>query len=40
MDEWPFNPPWDLYDPRYASGEISRDDFEAAWHRARHEPSE
>jgi hypothetical protein len=38
-DDWPFNPPWDLYDPRYASWEISRDDFEQAWHRARRESS-
>ncbi|WP_432044300.1 hypothetical protein [Streptomyces cadmiisoli] len=37
VEDWPFNPPYDLYDPQYASLEISCDDFEEAWHRARHE---
>ncbi|WP_309484573.1 hypothetical protein [Streptomyces himalayensis] len=37
VEDWPLNPPCDLYDPQYASLEISCDDFEEAWHRARHE---
>jgi hypothetical protein len=32
-DDWPFNPPFDLYDPRYAAMEISRAEFEEAWRR-------
>jgi hypothetical protein len=37
-DNWPFNPPVvDLFDPELAGMEISRDEFEAAWFRARHE---
>lgn len=37
-EDWPLNPPCDLYDPQYVSLEISCDDFESAWHRAHHEP--
>lgn len=33
-DDWPMNPPIDLGDPEIASGEISADEFEAAWRRA------
>lgn len=36
--DWPFNPPCDLYDPQYASLEISSDDFERAWHQAHRDP--
>lgn len=37
-DDWPFNPPFaDLFDPELAGMEISPDEFEAAWLRARHE---
>ncbi|MCX5173467.1 hypothetical protein OG616_36300 [Streptomyces antibioticus] len=36
-EDWPFNPPFDLYDPQYASLEIDSTDFEVAWHRARPE---
>ncbi|MCZ9344430.1 hypothetical protein NGM37_42465 [Streptomyces sp. TRM76130] len=36
VDDWPFNPPCDLYDPQYASLEISSSAFEAAWRAARH----
>ncbi|MDF5757360.1 hypothetical protein [Spongiactinospora sp. TRM90649] len=33
---WPFNPPIvDLFDPELKDVEISRERFEAAWHRAR-----
>ncbi|MEU8246874.1 hypothetical protein [Nonomuraea sp. NPDC048916] len=35
-DDWPFNPPVvDLFDPELKDLEISREEFEAAWHRAR-----
>ncbi|MEU1781790.1 hypothetical protein ABZ545_20205 [Streptomyces abikoensis] len=35
-DGWPFNPPVvDLFDPESAAQEISRDEFEEAWARAR-----
>ncbi|WP_198168477.1 hypothetical protein [Herbidospora yilanensis] len=35
-DDWPFNPPVvDLFDPELKDLEISREAFEAAWHRAR-----
>jgi hypothetical protein len=37
-DDWPFNPPYDLHDPRYASMEIGADGFDDAWRRARREP--
>ncbi|QUX27187.1 hypothetical protein KGD83_17830 [Nocardiopsis akebiae] len=37
-EDWPFNPPCDLYDPWYASPETSGDDFEEAWLRARPGP--
>ncbi|MFF3691511.1 hypothetical protein [Streptomyces sp. NPDC002187] len=37
-DDWPFNPPHDLHDPRYAAMEIGADEFEKAWRRARREP--
>ncbi|MEW2404440.1 hypothetical protein [Streptomyces sp. NPDC046862] len=35
VEDWPLNPPCDLYDPQHASLGISCDDFEDAWHRAR-----
>ncbi|GAA2071689.1 hypothetical protein [Actinomadura alba] len=39
-NDWPFNPPVvDLFDPELKDLEISRDDFEAAWQRARKEDS-
>ncbi|WP_444963662.1 hypothetical protein [Nocardiopsis sp. M1B1] len=37
-EDWPFNPPFDLYDPWYASLETSGDDFEEAWLGAGPEP--
>lgn len=40
VDDWPFNPPCDLYDPQYASLEISPAAFETAWHAAQHAPRE
>jgi hypothetical protein len=34
-DDWTFSPPVvDLFDPELKDQEISRDEFEAAWHRA------
>ena len=40
-DDWTFNPPVvDLFDPEWADKEIHPDEFEAAWHRARHVNSE
>ncbi|MEU9731394.1 hypothetical protein [Streptomyces sp. NPDC048002] len=37
-DDWPFNPPLvDLFDPDLPGREISQDEFEAAWLRARPE---
>lgn len=37
-DDWPFNPPIvDLFDSELKESEISRDEFEAAWQRARAE---
>lgn len=37
-DDWPFNPPIvDLFDPELKELEVSRDEFEAAWQRARAE---
>jgi hypothetical protein len=37
-EDWPFNPPFDLYDPRYAAMEIEARDFEEAWRQAIHDP--
>ena len=37
-EDWPFNSPFDLHDPQYASMEIGSDAFEASWDRARREP--
>lgn len=37
-DDWPFNPPFDLYDPRYAAMEISGAEFEETWRRGRPDP--
>ncbi|MFI9550473.1 hypothetical protein [Nonomuraea endophytica] len=35
-DDWPFNPPVvDLFDPELKDQEISSEDFETAWQRAR-----
>ncbi|MGP3919042.1 hypothetical protein [Nonomuraea sp. 10N515B] len=35
-DDWPFNPPVvDLFDPELKALEINREEFEAAWQRAR-----
>ncbi|WP_405420106.1 hypothetical protein [Streptomyces erythrochromogenes] len=37
-DDWPMNPPVvDLFDPDLVGMEISRQEFEGAWLRARHE---
>jgi hypothetical protein len=33
-DDWPFNSPFDLYDPKYAAMEIAADEFESTWRRA------
>jgi hypothetical protein len=33
-DDWPFNPPRDLYDPDLLRYEISADEFEKAWNAA------
>jgi hypothetical protein len=33
-DDWPFNPPRDLYDPDLLAYEISADEFEQAWNTA------
>ena len=35
-DDWLFNPPFDLYDPKLAAMQISSSDFEAAWSNAHH----
>ncbi|MFI6638854.1 hypothetical protein [Streptomyces sp. NPDC050504] len=40
VDDWLFNPPFDLFDPQYAPMEISRAAFDEAWRTARHEPQE
>ena len=38
-EDWPFNPPVvDLFDPELVAMEISREEFEAAWLRARPDP--
>ncbi|GAB4052362.1 hypothetical protein [Catellatospora paridis] len=34
-DEWPFNPPFDLYDPKLAAMQIAGSEFEAALSNAR-----
>lgn len=36
-DDWPLNPPNDLYDPDLAQWEIDADEFEQAWRRARND---
>jgi len=37
-DDWVFNPPVvDLFDPELAGMEISREEFESHWRRARHD---
>jgi hypothetical protein len=36
-DDWPFNPPVDLFDPQLPGQEIDRDTFERAWTAARWE---
>ncbi|MCK8679158.1 hypothetical protein [Streptomyces lichenis] len=33
-EDWLFNPPMDLWDPRYASWETGAEEFEAAWRDA------
>jgi hypothetical protein len=33
-DDWPFNPPFDLYDPKLAAMRISSSEFESAWSKA------
>ncbi|MEU4626447.1 hypothetical protein AB0G04_41515 [Actinoplanes sp. NPDC023801] len=33
-EDWPFNPPRDLYDPELLRYEISADEFERAWNAA------
>lgn len=36
--DWPFNPPlFDLFDPELKDAEITREEFETAWQRARRE---
>ena len=35
VEDWPFNPPFDLHDPQYASMEIGSEAFEESWDRAR-----
>jgi len=37
-EDWPFNPPDDLYDPELADNEILQHIFEDEWHRAKPEP--
>jgi hypothetical protein len=34
-NDWPLNPPFDLFDPQHAGMEISQAEFEQAWGRAR-----
>ncbi|MEU4217089.1 hypothetical protein [Actinoplanes sp. NPDC026623] len=36
-EDWPFNPPYDLYDPDLAQWEIGAEEFEQVWRRARRE---
>jgi hypothetical protein len=36
-NDWPFNPPFDLYDPDLGLAEVDRAVFEAAWDNAEHE---
>ncbi|MEV6767956.1 hypothetical protein AB0N05_04910 [Nocardia sp. NPDC051030] len=38
IDDWLFNPPFDLYDPELAECEIDKDEFERAWQAARPAP--
>jgi hypothetical protein len=38
-DDWPFNPPIDLYDPALAAMEISPQEFEDAWNLAQRDAS-
>ncbi|MFD3556296.1 hypothetical protein ACFWWA_29975 [Streptomyces goshikiensis] len=38
VEDWPFNPPFDLHDPQYSAMEIGRDGFETAWQRAHRAP--
>lgn len=38
--DWLFNPSLDLFDPQLADAEISRDEFETQWARARREEAE
>lgn len=33
-NDWPFNPPFDMYDPRLAAMQITGSEFEAAWSKA------
>ncbi len=37
VEDWPFNPPFDLHDPQYVAMAIGRDEFEGSWERARPE---
>ncbi|SDW47828.1 hypothetical protein SAMN05421504_101697 [Amycolatopsis xylanica] len=37
-EDWPFNPPFDLYDPQYAAMEMEAAVFETAWRDARPDP--
>ncbi|RCV48453.1 hypothetical protein DEF23_18830 [Marinitenerispora sediminis] len=39
-DDWPINPPFDLYDPELAGLEIDARTFEDSWRRARPAPGE
>jgi hypothetical protein len=37
-EDWPFNPPMaDLFDPHLPGMQITAEEFESHWHRARHE---
>ena len=37
-DDWPFNPPFDMYDPRLAAMQITDSQFEAAWSKCEGDP--
>ena len=36
--DWPFNPPFDLYQPRFATMGITQAEFEQTWSRGRPDP--
>lgn len=40
-EDWPFNPPMvDLFDPDLPGMQITAEEFESHWHRARQEPGD